>query len=112
MFSNIDILEVIIRVLAILLMAFVLPWITKKVGAENYAKLLQAIKLAVNAAEQVFSDPGSGAKKKQWVLDFINSKFKIKEDDVERLLEAFVYEINKDKLEPLIYEATLDNTVE
>jgi hypothetical protein len=109
---KIDILMLIIKVLAILVMAFVLPWISKRMGSENYAKLLQAIKLAVQAAEQLFPDSGVGVKKKQWVLDFINSKFKIKEDDVERLLEAFVYELNKDKLEPIFYEATLEKTSE
>jgi hypothetical protein len=46
------------------------------------------------------------------VLDFINSKFKIKKDNVERLLEAFVYELNKDKLQPIFYETTLEETSE
>jgi hypothetical protein len=107
-----EIVDLVSLMLAILVMAFVLPWITKKMGAENYAKLLQAIKLAVQAAEQLFPDSGVGAKKKQWVLDFINSKFKINEDDVERLLEAFVYEMNKDKLQPMFYEAVVGETAE
>jgi hypothetical protein len=38
------------------------------------------------------------------VLDLITSKFKIDPEDVERLLEAFVYELNKDKLKPVLYE--------
>jgi hypothetical protein len=109
---KIDILMLIIKVLAILVMAFVLPWISKKMGAENYAKLLQAIKLAVQAAEQLFPDSGVGAKKKQWVRDLITSQFKVSNEDVERLLEAFVYELNKDKLQPILYEAKIGETAE
>ena len=39
------------------------------------------------------------------MLDLIMAKFKIDPEDTERLLEAFVYELNKDKLQPLYYEA-------
>lgn len=105
-------IELIIKILAILVMAFVLPWIKAKIGDENLRKIVAAIEVAVKAAEQIFSEPGSGAMKKQWVLDFINSKFKINEDDAERLMEAFVYEMNKDKLQPILYETEMAETAE
>jgi hypothetical protein len=54
---------VIILVLVILVMALILPWISKKMGAENYTKLPQVIKLAVQAAEQLFPESEVGAKK-------------------------------------------------
>lgn len=62
----------------------------------------------MKAAEQNFSDPGKGAKKKEWVVDLITSKFKISEAGVERLLETFVYELNKDKLQPILYESEVN----
>lgn len=46
--------------------------------------------------------------KKAWVLQLVTSKFKITEDDTERLLEAFVYEMNKDKLQPIFYESEVN----
>lgn len=111
-----DVLTVsLVRILAIVLIALgwlAMAWLRKKIGEAGWAEIMDAVDKAVKAAEQIFSDPESGAKKKQWVLDFINSKFKIDEDDVERLLEAFVYELNKDKLEPIFYEAELDKIVE
>lgn len=111
-----DVLTVsLVRILAIVLIALgwlAMAWLRKKIGETGWAEIMDAVGMAVKAAEQIFTDPESGAKKKQWVLDFINSKFKIDEDDVERLLEAFVYELNKDKMQPLLYEATLEETIE
>lgn len=111
-----DVLTVtLVRVLAVVLIALVwlaMAWLRKKIGEAGWAEIMAAVDKAVKAAEQIFSDPKSGAKKKQWVLDFINSKFKIDQDDVERLLEAFVYELNKDQLQPLLYEATLEETTD
>lgn len=105
---NMDILEVIIRVLAILVMAFVLPWLRAKIGDENLQKIIKAIEVAVKAAEQLFPDRGSGQNKKNWVLDYVLTQYKIDRSDAERLLEAFVYEMNKDKIQPGLYEAEIN----
>lgn len=60
--------------------------------------------MAVKATEQLFPGTGIGVKKKKWGLGLITSKCKISADEVEMLLESFLNELNKDKLQPILYE--------
>ena len=58
-------------------------------------KLEKAVFIAVKAAEQVFKGTGLGEKKKQDVIDFITSKFKVTREELDRLIESAVFEMKR-----------------
>lgn len=55
--------------------------------------IINWVKIAVKAAEQLF-EHGDNAAKFDYVSSFIAEKFKISTEDLETLIESAVYEIN------------------
>ena len=53
------------------------------------------VKVAVKAAEQIFTETGMGKEKFSYVSEWISKKFKISEDDLKNIIESAVYELNK-----------------
>lgn len=48
--------------------------------------------IAVSAAEQIYTSSGKGTAKKQYVLEFLNSKgFTVDMDSLDKLIESAVY---------------------
>lgn len=83
------IVDYIIRILVVVIGTYGLGLIRKY-------KLEKWIKIAVSAAEQIYKETGMGNVKKEYVLEFINSKFKfgITEEELETLIESAVKELN------------------
>ena len=82
------IMEFLIRLFVLLLLPKIYKWIKQH-------NLEKAIKDAVWAAEQLFkkNDP-TGEKRKAFVQEYILERFKISEDELNILIEAFVKELN------------------
>ncbi len=80
--------EFLIRLFVVLLLPKIYKWI------KQY-NLEKTIKDAVWAAEQLFkkNDP-TGEKRKAFVQEYILERFKISEDELNILIEAFVKELN------------------
>lgn len=80
--------EFLIRLFVLLLLPKIYKWI------KQY-NLEKTIKDAVWAAEQLFkkNDP-TGEKRKAFVQEYILERFKISEDELNILIEAFVKELN------------------
>ena len=53
--------------LATLLTAYVLPWLKAKLGAERYKNTMSIIRILVEAAEKIFTGPGRGGEKLDYV---------------------------------------------
>lgn len=53
--------------LATLLTAYVLPWLKAKLGAEQYNNTMSIIRILVKAAEKIFTGPGRGGEKLDYV---------------------------------------------
>lgn len=88
--------EALIALLAALVTAFVLPWIKKKIGAENMSEFLAWVDIAVAAAEQLF-DSTDGAAKKQYVAVFLESMgFKLDAQALDNAIEAAVIRLHND----------------
>ena len=81
-------MEFLIRLFILLLLPKIYKWI-------NQHNLEKAIKDAVWAAEQLFkkNDP-TGEKRKAFVQEHILERFKISEEELNILIEAFVKELN------------------
>jgi len=69
-------------------------WITAKIGEEKTKALLTWAAVAVNAAEQLFTNAGAGVEKKNYVITFLKDKGFNVSADVEAAIEAAVYDMN------------------
>lgn len=59
-----------------------------------YARVQQIRGIAVEAAEMIYVGAGRGEEKKQYVIDFLNSKgFTLNTAEIENLIEAAVLEL-------------------
>lgn len=81
---------------------YIVPLIKEKLNDVKYAQLLAAIKTAVDAAEQTIKEPGMGKIKKEQVVESvynwaISHKIEITAEQMDNLIEHFVYELNQCK---------------
>jgi len=94
--------------IAAIITGFIVPYIKGKISAENQRQICKWVKIAVAAAEQIFTASGMGAKKKGFVLDFLQDHgFKVNEDSLNALIEAAVYEL-KNGLIPAVIGGITD----
>ena len=56
-------------------------------------KIIKWIKVAVKAAEQIYTGSGMGKEKFAYVEEWISKKFKISKEDLKNLIESAVYEL-------------------
>ena len=77
----------IIRILILLIMPYLLSFIRKY-------QLEKAVGNAVLAAEKIFNDPSMGELKNIFVKEYIFGKYKIKENDLDILIESRLEELD------------------
>lgn len=97
-----NLLKIVISVVAALIAYYVIPFLKEKVKEAKYQDLVKAVTIAVEAAEQTFKEGGMGKVKKEDVIKFITSylndnKIDISVDQLDRLIEAAVFQLNKGK---------------
>lgn len=84
-------LEIVLSFLALLASRYIIPWIKEK-------RIYQVALLAVEAAEQVLStEDGAGKVKFEEVKKYLCKKFKLSDEDVERIIESAVYNMKNKK---------------
>ena len=59
-------------------------------------RVLKWVRIAVKAAEQIYTAPGKGKEKFNYVANYISEKFNIRKEDLKNLIEGVVYELNSD----------------
>ena len=79
--------DLIIPVLGLVLTALVIPWL-RETRAWKY------VQIAVKAAEQIFGG-GTGPEKYEYVRKLLASKFRLSDDEAQRLIEAAVKELGQ-----------------
>lgn len=84
------IIKIIIPVLCTVLTMYIIPILKEK-------KLYDAVIIAVNAAEQIYTETGMGKQKFAYVKEWIKKKFKVNDEDLKNIIESAVYELNKNK---------------
>ena len=93
------IINALIALIAALISVFLIPWIKANTTAKEQETMLELIKIAVAAAEQIYEGVGRGEEKKQYVLDFLASKgIKVDDEAVNAAIESFVQQINSGSL--------------
>lgn len=97
-----NVLKIVLSVVAALLAYYVIPYLKNKFKQDKYKDLVEAVAIAVEAAEQTFKEGGMGKLKKEDVIKFITAylnenKIDISDDQLDRLIEAAVFQLNKGK---------------
>lgn len=60
-------------------------------------RVVEWVRVAVNAAEQIYKGSGMGKEKFNYVAEWVSKKFKISEGDLKNIIESAVYELNQTK---------------
>lgn len=94
-FDVTEIIECIIALLSAIITVLVIPYIKTKLGKSKYETLQMWVRVAVEAAEQIFGSK-TGKEKKEFVVSFLLSKGIVFDvDDVTAMIESEVYKLTK-----------------
>ena len=89
-----EIIEAILTIVAVLVSAFLIPFLKKKIDANTLNKILDYIRIFVTAAEQIF-DRADGEAKKQYVINQLNNiGINFDEAVVDAAIESMVLDIH------------------
>ena len=93
----IDLTQVILAAFALIstvVTAVVVPYIREKTTVQQREQLLNWTRIAVTAAEQVFTTAGLGKQKKEYVLAFLSDRgFDVDEIEIDAIIESAVYQL-------------------
>jgi len=90
------IINAVIALIAALISAFVIPWIKKKAAACDLEQMQAWTKIAVAAAEQLYTAL-QGDVKKQYVMKYLAEKgYNVNDEDIENAIEAEVLRLHNE----------------
>ncbi len=90
------VVNAVIALAAALVTAFVIPWIKSKTTESKRKEIDAWVKIAVTAAEQIYTGTGKGKEKKAYVLKFLAEKnLKVDEESVNLMIESAVKNMNE-----------------
>ncbi len=90
------VVNAVIALIAAIITAFVIPWVKSKTTAAQREEIEAWVRIAVTAAEQIYSGAGKGKEKKEYVLKFLEEKnLKIDEESVDLMIESAVKNMNQ-----------------
>lgn len=94
MYNITPIVEAVFALIAAIITALVIPYIRSKTTMQQQAEINAWVKIAVNAAEQIYNGSGRGAEKKAYVLAFLMEHgMTLDEDKLDAMIEAAVYDL-------------------
>ena len=95
-----NIFYVVLSIVSVLVTGVLVPLLKQKYGKEKVLSVIEAVDIAVKAAEQIYKETGQGNLKKQYVLMRLNEQgFKVTEKELDDMIEASVLELNRWKME-------------
>lgn len=95
-----NIFYVVLSIVSVLITGVLVPLLKQKYGKEKVLSVMEAVDIAVKAAEQIYKETGQGNLKKQYVLMRLNEQgFKVTEKELDDMIEASILELNRWKLE-------------
>lgn len=91
------VIEAIITLIIVIVVSVVIPYIKAKMGAENFEQLKKWVKVAVQAAEMIYTETGMGEKKKKYVEEFLRSLgVKVNYYELNGMIESAVLELKRE----------------
>lgn len=111
MYDITPIIEAVAALIAALITAFLVPYIKSKTTAEQQKEINAWVKIAVSAAEQIYTGSGRGEEKKEYVINWLREHgITVDEAKLDALIEAAVYELTQGiiPLEGIAIETTTE----
>jgi len=88
------IIEFVIALIFALVARYVIPWLKKKLDAEQLENIQTWVTIFVDAAEQLYQGRGRGEEKLTYVLERLEEKgFTIDISELRAMIEAAVYDL-------------------
>ncbi len=95
-----NIFYVVFSIVSVLITGVLIPYLKQKYSKDKINNIMEAVDIAVKAAEQIYTKTGQGQLKKQYVLMRLNEQgIKISEKELDDMIEASVLELNRWKME-------------
>ena len=89
-------IEAVAALIAALITAFVIPYIRSKTTAQQQAEINAWVKIAVSAAEQIYTGSGRGEEEKAYVVEWLRSHgITLDSEKLDAMIEAAVYELKQ-----------------
>lgn len=94
-FDFTGIFEIVLSIIAVVVSCFIVPLLKEKLDAEKLERLVKWVKIAVEAAEQLYGS-GAGQQKKEYVVNFLLEKGIVFDaNKVATIIESAVYQLPK-----------------
>lgn len=94
-FDITPIVQAVFALIAAIITAIVIPYIKSRTTAQQREQMLAWVKIAVSAAEQIFTGSGRGAEKKAYVLDWLKAHgMSLDESTLDAMIESAVHDMN------------------
>ena len=98
-FDITPIMEAGFTLIGALVTAFLIPYIKSKTTDAQRKEMLEWVKIAVAAAEQIYKGQGHGEEKKQYVIQWLSDHgITADYDKLDMMIEAVVNQLNGGKL--------------
>lgn len=113
MFDITPIIEAVAALIGVIITCVLIPYIKSKTTTEQQKEINAWVKIAVSAAEQLFTGSGRGEEKKAYVIAWLKERgITVDEAELDALIEAAVYELEHGliPLEGIAIEATTEVT--
>lgn len=89
-----SVMQALITLMALVITCVIVPYLRNKMSQDQLNTLKAWVKIAVEAAEQIYTGSGKGAEKKKYVIKFLESKgFSVNSDSIDVLIESYVKEL-------------------
>lgn len=95
-FDITPIVEAVVAIVCAVVTCVLIPYIKSKTTAEQQAEINAWVKIAVSAAEQIYSGSGRGEEKKAYVVEWLRSHgVTLDTEKLDAMIEAAVYELKQ-----------------
>lgn len=94
-FDITDLVKALLALISVAITTFLIPYIKSKTNIQQQEQIIAWVKLAVAAAEQIYTGSGRGKEKKEYVLKWLKDRgLTLDADTVDAMIEAAVHELN------------------
>lgn len=88
------IIEAVFALIAAVITAIVIPYIKSRTTAQQQEQINAWVRIAVSAAEQIYTGSGRGEEKKEYVISWLREHgVTVDESKLDALIEAAVYDL-------------------
>ena len=95
-FDITPIVEAVIAVVCAVVTCVLIPYIKSRTSAQQQAKINAWVKIAVSAAEQIYTGSGRGEEKKAYVVKWLRDHgVTVDTEKLDAMIEAAVYELTQ-----------------